>query len=189
MQRAIKGIGRLAAIVSLLVVILIVGLAGELFRGEIASVFWHWRHGNSIDLAQYELSVPKSWFVDSYTGSIVELGRAHIPSFRGSSFESRLTVSVSPSPLPSLEFWETKEQAFYDKEGATILRRREIPLGSQYHIVCIEGNLVRDALKLKHSDLISADCQSDNRLSLMFTGTEKDMQEFYTVTRSIRLVR
>jgi len=35
--------------------------------------------------------------------------------------------------------------------------------------------------------LVSANCQANSRLNLMFTGTEGDFQEFYSIVERLRI--
>jgi len=174
---------RMKLVVSALVILLILGIGGELFHGMLASVIWHWRNGDSIAVAGIEVSVPKPWFVDQANNMVVELGRPHLPTLRGIPFESRITVSVSPKAVTDLQFWESQENALY---AGTLMGRREIRTTAQDRIVCFEGKLVQQALKITNSNLITVNCQSNGRLNLSFTGTEKDLPEFYTIVERIR---
>lgn len=172
---------------SLIALLVVLGSVVEMFHGVIVSTVWHWRHGDSITIGAYEIPLPQRWFVVS-ADDIAQLARAHFPSVYTRSFESRVTVSVLTKPLPDLQFWEGQEQALYTKEGATMRGRREIPLSPEYRVVCLEGNLVRGALKIRTSPLVSANCQSNDKLNLLFTGSEEDLQEFYLIVEKVRIV-
>jgi|SRR5579864_4913165 len=178
---------RIALWVSLVALLIALSFVGELFHGVIVSTVWHWRHANSVAIGGFEIPVPGQWFVVN-VDDIGQLARAHFPSLHGTPFESRVTVSVLTKPLTDLQFWEGQEQALYTKEGATILGRREIPLGTEYRVVCVEGDLVRGALKVWTPHLVSANCQSNDRLNLLFTGSEEDLLEFYRIVEKVRII-
>jgi hypothetical protein len=172
---------------TLIGVLLIGGFAGELFRGIIASTVWHWRHGDSVTAGDYEIALPRYWFAESVNSSITRLVRAHFPHRNEASFQSNATVSMLAKSVSDLQLWEAEEKRLYAKEGGTILRRLEVRLSPEHRMVCVEGNLAREALKIPRSHLVSANCQADNRLNLMFTGTEGDFQEFYGIVEQVRV--
>lgn len=173
-------------LVVIIIAFVLASVATELFHGAISSALWHWRHGNAVTLLDYRITIPRSWFVDDVSSTTIQLGRAHVSSLRHPQSESRVILSVSRTPLPSLESWMTQEHAFYGKQGARILRTQEIPIASQYRVICFEGQLTHDVLKMRNSNLISAQCESNDRLSFSFTGTENDLNEFYSVVEKIR---
>ncbi|HTS06408.1 MAG TPA: hypothetical protein VMP68_12560 [Candidatus Eisenbacteria bacterium] len=168
-------------------VVLVLGFAGELFRGIIASSVWHLRHGGSIVAGDYEIALPRYWFVESTNGSVTQLARAHFPHTNETSFQSSATVSTLAKPVSDLQLWESEEQRFYAKEGGTILRTLEVRLTPEQRIVCVEGELAREVLRIPSPHLVSANCQANSRLNLMFTGTEGDFQEFYSIVERLRI--
>src|SRR5689334_20086114 len=99
---------RILYFVLLIVVMLALGLAGDLFRGVITASFCHWRHGNSFTIAQYEIPLPKWWFVESVSGNVAQLSRAHFPHLRTPSFE--------PSRVEGLVY-------YFQIMGATVINR------------------------------------------------------------------
>lgn len=82
--------------------------------------------------------------------------------------------------------WESSEDAFYRQYGATVLQRQVIAVDSGNQVLCIEGKLARDILKIRNSELISVECESSQGLSVSFTGTESDLKEFYRIISSVR---
>ncbi len=149
------------------------------YKGVILSVVWHLGHGNSATLDHYKIPVPRLWFVEYADSSAVGLVRAHAAGFRRSPFESRASVSVLTKPIRELDYWKAPERAFQISKGIRLSHERQIPFATGVVATCIEGVLSREPERMTSSTLLSVSCQSSSRLTFVFTGTEKDLEEFY----------
>ncbi len=124
-----------------LLYLLVVFVGNQFFYGELGVLVWHWRHGDSTQVAGYEVPVPRQWFVAHSNSTSVELVRVHSQGLGRGPFAPRATVSILPKPLVDLNYWKGLRETFLRNRGVTTLRSREIPLGPHERVVCLEGNV------------------------------------------------
>jgi len=65
-ERVSTGRRILCAFVRVAILFLLLSMLGYLAyakRYQLAAKFWHWRHGNSMAMGNYEVPVPEHWFI------------------------------------------------------------------------------------------------------------------------------
>jgi hypothetical protein len=144
---------------------------------RIEAIYWHARHGTSIEVGSYRFPVPKQWYVDQYSPNdvmLIDLNTGDGITVRTSSGPSRLT-------LPA---WETLNSRPTRNGSAKILGRRELQVGGET-ILCIEKNLDTKATRL-----YPIECRSENALEVSFLpylfSTKDHDQMFYSLLQQVQ---
>ncbi len=163
----------------LVLLLVLLGNLGYLYRPQITAILWHWRHGNSIRVAPYQIPVPRGWFAIPIPYG-VELTSAHSSIFRGSE-TANVLIWTNPTGKVDLEFWKSFTAHSLESRGFTT-EEQTLSAGGEL-VVCVSGTRLLDARK---KIVVELGCTSEHELSLMFLGPQSKTQEFYGITSQIR---
>jgi hypothetical protein len=167
-------------------------------RLQILAKTWHWKHGYTARLADYEVPVPGQWLVgiQSY-GHLQIMNIAPGPFPRDGLFHTLAVINVS-LPLQKqhitstgMDYWISFQHQKLEGDGIRV-EEKKLDMGNE-SITCIGGNelraVMRNEKKFPDSNIISLTCRSDEDLSIMFVGEPRDVQDFYDLVSSIHRVK
>jgi len=144
---------------------------------RIEAVYWHVRHGTSIEVGSYRFPVPKQWYVSYYSANdvmLVDLNTGDGITVRTSSGPNRLTLSA----------WEALTRHPMRDGSMKLLGRRELQVGGET-ILCIEKNFDTKAIRL-----YPIECRSENALEVSFLpylfSTKDHDQMFYSLLQQVQ---
>lgn len=145
-------------------------------RFRIAAKAWHWMHGYTCGVGNYDVPVPQGWlpkYVDS--GDIV--------LYDAQNFAS---ISILPGiPAKDLTFWEGERRQKLEGDNIGHILQHTIYLRDQT-VSCIGGAEFSRLLNISAPDVISLDCQSTGPLHLMFLGQDSELETFYRIASQIK---
>jgi hypothetical protein len=187
----------LCAFVRVAILFLLVFMFGYLAyakRYQLAAKFWHWRHGNSMTMGNYEVPVPEHWFIyDQNYVALTMMNSAPILP-RDHKFHTATVVTVFPfrhrviGPN-GLAFWLSLERQRLAREKVESVEETTLKFGDE-SITCIGGRelnaILRGSPNHLETDIVSRNCMSERGLNILFVGEPSDLQSFNTLVSQIR---
>jgi hypothetical protein len=178
----------------LFLLIFMIGYLAYAKRYQLAARFWHWRHGNSMTMGNYEVPVPQRWFIyDQNDVAITMMNSApNLP--RDHKFHTTAVITVFPLRLrtlgPSgLAFWISFERQRLARAEVESIEEETLKFGDE-SITCIGGReLSAISLGYAHhleTDIVSRNCMSERGLNIDFVGEPSDLQPFNALVSGIR---
>jgi hypothetical protein len=166
---------------------------------SIEAKVWHWRHGDSATIGDYQIPVPGHWLV--LTENSTNLTLANISPVRHQrdiKFHTTTIIDVhvnlqqfgeQTARARWKEFWLTHEKQRLAGEKVESVEETTLKFGDE-PITCVGGKeltaMLRDKPNLPQMDIMSLNCMSDCGLKIMFVGEPSDVQSFYTFVSLIR---
>ena len=172
--------------ISLIVaVVLIVGYFAYVTRFQIEAKAWHWRHGYSIIVGDYEVPVPDHWLVQDFDNpNLIDLIDTRVRREAGPlSKVSVVTVDADARPMPDLSFWESFRRQSLEQRGIAV-EEMTLRLGDE-RMTCLGGEELREILHVPSVTAVSLECRSLGRLSLRFLGPRTGLQDFNSIASQI----
>jgi hypothetical protein len=168
------------------IAVLILGIIAYPRRFQISAMAWHWKNGNSVRVANYDIPVRSNWLVKTQPlgGSLFVDTR-----FRGSPgvLSGINVISVDSLSLPTndLDFWNSNKEKWLKENGISNPEQRSLNFEDEA-VACLGGRELHDLMQVPDAaDIISVDCRSSGRLHLMFIGRQDDLQVFYSIISGI----
>jgi len=181
-----------------LLLVIAIGYFTYTKRLQISAKIWHWKHGYTTRLADYEVPVPGHWLVGIQSDRLLEIMNiAPRPFPRDGLFHTLAVINVS-LPLQKhhitssgMDYWISFQHQKLERDGISV-EEKKLNIGNE-SITCIGGNelraMMRNEKKFPDSNIISLTCRSDEDLSIMFSGEPRDVQDFYDLVSSIHRVK
>jgi hypothetical protein len=147
------------------------------YRASLRAMLWHFRHGDSMVVADHRVKVPPKWYVEQDSTSEARL-------WNSVTGETVLFQKQHPTTA-HLEYWsELTERLSSPKSHVTGRRTIQVGDGS---MLCLEED--REPIKTLH--LSSAECRSTINLEAIFFGgmhrtPRADYAEFYSMVQTIQ---
>lgn len=165
-------------------------VSGYLIYGywaRIEAKVWHWRHGYSLYVGDYQIPVPDHWLVlDTESESMATLVNTHVKRAQDPfSRTSVITVSYTASPPRDLDAWASLSRQMIEREGVSDVEGKTLRAGDET-IVCLGGLELRALVHVPSLSAVSLECRSSGRLSLGFSGPESGLTEFYSIASQIQ---
>jgi hypothetical protein len=171
-----------------------VGYLAYAKRYQLAAKFWHWRHGNSMVMGNYEVPVPEHWFIFDQDDVAFTMMNT-TPNFpRDHKFHTTAVITVFPFRKRAigpngLAFFLSHERQWLARDEVESVEEKTLKFGDE-SITCIGGHQLNAILRGNSShfetDVISLDCMSESGLNILFVGEPSDLQFFYTFVSQIR---
>ena len=185
-----------AIIVRWLIILLVLaaGYLAFLDRYSIGARIWHWRHGYSARMGNYEVPVPDHWVILSQGSTSFTLANTAPNLPRDHKFHTTAVIDISPfrnRPIgkDGLEFWLSLHRKHLEREGVETVEEKNVAFGGD-SMTCIGGAEMRTILRRGNdsipTDVISLRCLSSTGLEILFLGEPSDLQPFYTFASQIR---
>jgi hypothetical protein len=175
--------------------VIAVGYAAYAKRYQLAAKLWHWRHGYSVTMGNYEVPVPGHWLITNQADGDFTLMNTAPTLPKDAKFHTTTVITIFPLRIRAigndgLNSWLSLKRQWLEREGVKSLEERKLNL-SDAAIVCIGGSelkdaILRDKLRAFDTDIISLECRSTDDLSILFVGEPSDLQPFYAFVSQIR---
>lgn len=165
------------ACLGIIVAVLVLGLFAYRNRRQIEAKVWHWRHGYTYGVGEYDVFIPDHWLPK----------RSDIPDnllLYDTKSGSGVRIFLLPG-LHELEFWETKHRQKLEKDHVKEIVDHTLNIVGQ-EVICVGGTEFQDELKLSAPNIISLDCESTGNLHLMFVGKDSELGTFYGLASRIK---
>jgi hypothetical protein len=173
--------------------VLLIGIAAVILgypiyarRFQIEAKVWHWRHGHSTNVGEYEVPVPDHWLVEgSEDPTILNLVDTRVRKTGDPlSNVSILTISLAPSPPRDIDAWASLTRQSIEHRGVASVEEKTFRTGDET-VVCLGGQELREILHAPSVTAVSLECSSTGRLELGFSGPRVGLQEFYSIASGI----
>ena len=188
----------LAAFVRVTILLLIVALLAYLGYGkryQLAAKIWHWRHGYSTIMGNYDVPVPEHWLLldQNYVAFTLVNTEPTVPR-RDGRFHTTALVTLfpfrrSPAGASQTQFWLSLQRQRLEREGVKTAVEKTLSFDDEA-VICIGGGelsaIMRHEKAFPETSIISLSCMSDHGLDIQFVGEPSDLQHFYTFVSQIR---
>jgi hypothetical protein len=177
----------------LFLLVFILGFVAFAERYQLATKFWHWRHGNSTTVGNYEVPVPEHWFISNQNDVALTMMNT-APNFpRDHKFHGTAVVTVSTFRQPAigpdgLAFWLSFQRQRLARDEVESVEEKTLKFGDE-SITCIGGRelgaILRGNPRHIETDIISRSCMSQRGLNILFQGEPSDLQFFNNLVSQI----
>ena len=158
------------------------GLVVYPWRFKIEAKIWHWRHGYSTRVEQYQVPVPAAWLVtDSDDPDWVDL--VDVSGKR----RGVITLMSHRTTIGDVSRWKSVKEEWLAREGVRDLEERDVSFANGI-LSCVGGSELRDAERLP-TNLVSLECETPGTLGLMFVGPRSGIPEFYAIASKIQALQ
>jgi len=196
-ERVSTGRRVLCAFVRVAILFLLVFMLGYLAYAkqyQLSAKFWHWRHGNSMAMGNYEVPVPEHWFISDQNHVAFTMMNAAPNLPRDHKFHATAVVTVFPFRQRAigpdgLAFWLSLQRQRLARDAVESVEEKTLNFGDE-SITCIGGRELKAILRGNpnhlETDIISLDCMSERGLNILFLGEPSDLQSFNAFVSQIR---
>jgi hypothetical protein len=190
-RRLLCAFARVATLIALLSVL---GCICYLYRYPLAAKMWHWKHGYSTTMGNYEVPVPEHWLIteQDFVSFTLTNSTSNLP--RDAKFHMRAVITVFPFRQSGIgpdgvAFWLSQQRQWLARDEVESVEEQMLKFGGE-PITCIGGRqlsaILRGKPNLPKTDVISLNCMSERGLNILFEGEPSDLQSFYTFVSQIR---
>ena len=124
-------------VVSSLVLILLVALGYFAYtkRYQLAAKIWHWRHGYSTRMGNYDVPVPEHWLILSRSSvAFTLMDTAKTSPRQDSKFHTAAVVDIFPFRNRSigtdkLDFWLSLKRQWLERDGVKSIEEKKLSFG------------------------------------------------------------
>jgi hypothetical protein len=187
-------LGALARATTLIVLLLALAYLCYRYRYPLTAKLWHWKHGYSTTMGNYEVPVPVHWLItDQNYGAFTLMNTA--PNVPGDAkFHTTAVVTVTPYQQRAigpegLAAWLSLQRRLLVRQDVKSVEEKTLKFGNE-SITCIGGPqlaaILRSIPNQFETDIVSLDCMSERGLGIAFVGEPSDLQPFYTFVSQIR---
>lgn len=194
-RRALCAFARVAVLIALL---LALGYLYYRYRYPLTAKIWHWKHGYSTTMGNYEVPVPEHWLVTDQQDSVAFTLMNTAPNFpRDAKFHMTAVINVFPFPQRAIgpegvAFWLSHERQWLAHDEVESVEEKTLKFEDE-SVTCIGGRQLSAILRRYpnhlETDIISLNCMSEDGLNILFEGEPSDLQSFYTFVSHIRRKR
>lgn len=179
----------------LFLIVIILAYLAYTERYQLGAKIWHWKHGYSTRMGNYEVPVPAHWLIlDQSSVAFTLMDTARTLPRRDGKFHTAAVIDIFPFRNRSigadkLDFWLSLKRQWLEREGVKSIEEKRLTFGDDA-VSCIGGSelraIMRDKPNFPDTDIVSLECKSADDLSIMFVGEPSDLQNFYTFVSEIR---
>jgi hypothetical protein len=164
-------------------------------RYQLEAKIWHWRHGYSTRMGNYDVPVPEHWLILIQNSTVFTLVNTNptVPR-RDGKFHTTALVSLSlfphgPVGASQTESWLVLQRRRLEREGVKAATEERLNFDDEV-VICIGGSelsaIMRHEKAFPETSSTSLSCLSDHGLEILFIGEPSDLQPFYTFVSQIR---
>jgi len=190
-RRLLCAFARVATLIALLVAL---GSIYYRYRYPLTAKIWHWKHGYSTTMGNYEVPVPEHWLItdQSFVAFTLMNSAPNVP--RDANFHTTALVTVFPFHQRGIgpdgvAFWLSQQRQWLARDKVQSVEEKTLKFGDE-SITCIGGRQLNAILRSNpnhfDTDLISLNCMSERGLNILFDGEPSGLQPFYTFVSQIR---
>ena len=190
-RRVLCAFARVAILIALLFAL---GYISYRYRYPLTAKIWHWKHGYSTTMGDYEVPVPEHWLItdQSFVAFTLMNSEPNVP--RDAKFHTMAVVSVFPFRQRAigpegLAFWLSLQRQWLARDEVESVEERTLKFGDE-SMTCIGGRQLNAILRGNpnhlETDIVSLNCMSERGLNILFLGEPSDLQSFYSFVSQIR---
>jgi hypothetical protein len=193
-------LGAFVRVFMLFALLAVLGFIYHANRFRLAAQTWHWRHGYSAAMGNYEVPVPEHWLIlgdDSVAFTLMNTSQARPP--RDGKLHTAAVITVFPfrnwpAEAKRADSWLSFKRQWLAREDVKAVEETTVKFGND-SIICVGGRelsaVLRNASNVSASetDIVSLDCMSERGLEVLFVGEPSDLEPFYTFLSQIRSQR
>jgi hypothetical protein len=190
-RRLLCAFARVAALIALLFAL---GSIYYRYRYALTAKIWHWKHGYSTTMGNYEVPVPEHWLIteQDFVAFTLMNSTSNVP--RDAKFHMRTVVRVFPFGQSGIgpdgvALWLSQQRQWLARDEVESVEEKTLKFGDE-SITCIGGRLLSAILRgkpnLPKTDIVSLNCMSERGLNILFEGEPSDLQSFYSFVSQIR---
>jgi hypothetical protein len=184
-----------AALIALLLALLLaLGSIYYRYRYPLTAKIWHWKHGYSTTMGNYEVPVPEHWLIadQNFVAFTLMNSAPNVP--RDAKFHMAAAITVFPFQQRSIgpdgmAFWLSQQRQWLVRDEVRPVEEKTLKVGDE-SITCTGGRQLSAILSNTpnhlETDVISLNCMSERGLNILFEGEPSDLQSFYTFVSQIR---
>ena len=194
-RRLLCAFTRVAALFALLLAVLLaLGSIYYLYRYPLTAKIWHWKHGYSTTMGNYEVPVPEHWLItdQDFVAFTLMNSAPNIP--RDTKIHMTAVITVFPFRERGIgpdgvAFWLSQQRQWLARDEVESVEEKTLVFGNE-SMTCIGGHqlsaIARSSPNHLETDIISLNCMSERGLNILFEGEPSDVQSFYTFVSQIR---
>lgn len=200
-RRLLCAFARVASLIVLLLALLLaLGTIYYRYHYPLAAKIWHWKHGYSTTMGNYEVPVPEHWLVTDQDSVALSLMNSAPNIPRDAKLHMRTVITVFSFRQRAIgpdraAFWLSQHRQLLARFKVESVEEKTLKFGDE-SITCIGGRELSAGLRsipnrlqsepFPETDIISLDCMSERGLNILFAGEGSDLQSFYTLVSEIR---
>ena len=198
-RRLLCAFARVATLIALLLALLLaLGSIYYRYRYPLTAKIWHWKHGYSTTMGNYEVPVPEHWLIADENSVAFTLINSTPNVPRDANFHMTAMITVFPFRLRSIgpdrvAFWLSQQRQLLARDEVESVEEKTLKFGDE-SMTCIGGRELggRQLSTILRSSpnpfqhIIVLNCVSDRGLEILFAGEPSDLQSFYTFGSEIR---
>ena len=183
-----------ARVATLFALLLALGYISYRYRYPLRAKIWHWKHGYTATMGNYEVPVPEHWLITDQSFVAFTLMNSAPNVHRDAKFHTTAVVTVFPFRQRAigpegLAFWLSLQRQWLARDQVESAEEKTLKFGDE-PITCIGGRQLSTILRGNpnhlETDIISLNCMSERGLNILFVGEPSDLQSFYTFVSEIR---
>jgi len=194
-RRLLCAFARVAALIALLLAVLLaLGSIYYRYRYPLTAKIWHWKHGYSTTVGNYEVPVPEHWLItdQDFVAFTLMNSAPNIP--RDTKIQMTAVITVFPFRERGIgpdgvAFWLSQQRQRLVRDEVESVEEKTLVFGNE-SMTCIGGRqlsaIARSSPNHIETDIVSLDCMSERGLNIIFVGEPSDVQSFYTFASQIR---
>jgi hypothetical protein len=200
-RRLLCAFARVVTLIALLLaLVLALGSIYFRYRYPLAAKIWHWKHGYSTTMGNYEVPVPEHWLITNQNSVAFDLMNSAPNVHRDAKLHIGAMLTVYPFRQRAIgpdgvAFLLSQRRQWLARDKVESVEDKTLKFGDE-SITCIGGRQLSAALmsipnrlqdkRLIQADIISLDCVSEGGLHISFVGEPSDLQSFYAFVSEIR---
>ncbi len=164
-------------------------------RYQLEAKIWHWRHGYSTRMGNYDVPVPEHWLILIQNSTAFTLVNTNptLPR-RDGKFPTTALITLYPfrrGPVGAsqMESWLVLQRQRLEREGVKAATEKRLNSDDEA-VICVGGSelsaIMRHEKAFPDTSSISLSCLSDQGLEILFIGEPSDLQPFYAFVSQIR---
>jgi hypothetical protein len=194
-RRLLCAFARVGALIALLLAVLLaLGSIYYRYRYPLTAKIWHWKHGYSTTVGNYEVPVPEHWLItdQDFVAFTLMNSAPNIP--RDTKIQMTAVITVFPFRERGIgpdgvAFWLSQQRQRLVRDEVESVEEKTLVFGNE-SMTCIGGRqlsaIARSSPNHIETDIVSLDCMSERGLNILFVGEPSDVQSFYTFASQIR---
>ena len=183
-----------ARVATLIALLLALGSIYYRYRYPLTAKIWHWKHGYSTTMGNYEVPVPEHWLITDQDFAAFTL----MNSARSLPKDTKLHITAVITVFPfrqrdigpdGVAIWHSYQRQWLARDEVQSVEEKTLKFGDE-SITCIGGRqlsaILRSSTNHFETDIVSIDCMSERGLNILFEGEPSDLQSFYAFVSQIR---
>jgi len=193
-------LGAFVRVFMLFALLVVLGFIYYSNRFRLAAQIWHWRHGYSAAMGNYEVPVQEHWLIlssDSVAFTLMNTSPARPP--RDGKLHTAAVMTIFPfrnwpADVKRADSWLSLKRQWLAREDVKAVEERTVKFENG-SFICVGGRelsaVFRNASNVSaaETDIVSRDCMSERGLEVLFVGEPPDLEPFYTFLSQIRSER